>query len=604
MKNLLLTSCLVMAAGITWSQKAPRITSLDELIGTEKPALNVEQLKDEGITIWSDDFSEDTTWVLDNSGQAGIEYGWNINAVSDGWYSNNGISSTSGGNYAELVNGVPANESQALDVVYTMTTANPIDVIGIGGTNQVTLEFEQYGARFNDLQQILISTDGIVFTPVGDNLDVAVLSASGGAAYDNPDLKQINLATILETDNAPIWIQFSWTTNFPSFAENPNVWITYGWYIDDVRLVTNPDNDLEITETYWGTEGLNYYQIPLTQVAPIDFEVAVFNGGANTQTNVALNADVNGGAFVGSSDPAEIISLDTAILTLSAPFTPDANGNYTIIQTISSDSTDDVPGNNEIDDISFAVGDFIYARDNGSPGGSTTNGVDGFESGNLFDVWADQTLKAIDIRIPGGTNGAELGTEFYVKLYSVDAATGDFIYEMESDVLTLTQQMQNTSLTVPLLSPVNVIANTTYLAVIGSFGEGLRVSTAGTSEPQTSFFLDLADNTWYYQTGTPYVRLNFDPTIGIEENNTAFSVGNVFPNPVSGEGTLHVFMNNAQNMSMEITDLSGKLVGVQSKSLNQGENKITLDTAQLSSGIYTITLSSGTTSFSRKMIVQ
>ena len=604
MKNLLLISCLVLTAGITWSQKAPRIASLDELIGTEKPALNIEQLKDEGITIWSDDFSEDTTWILDNNGQAGIEYGWNINAVSDGWYSNNGISSTSGGNYAELVNGVPGNETQALDVVYTMTTANPIDVIGLGGTNQVTLEFEQYGARFNDLQQILISTDGIEFTPVGDNLDVPVLSASGGAAYDNPDLKQINLATILDTDNAPIWIQFSWTTNFPAFAENPNVWITYGWYIDDVRLVTNPDNDLEITETYWGTEGLNYYQIPLTQVAPIDFEVAVFNGGANTQTNVALNADVNGGAFIGSSDPAEIISLDTAILTLSTPFTPDANGNYTIVQTISSDSTDDVPGNNEIDDISFAVGDFIYARDNGSPGGSTTNGVDGFESGNLFDVWADQTLKAIDIRIPGGTNGAELGTEFYVKLYSVDVATGDFIYEMESDVLTLTQQMQNTSLTVPLLSPVNVIANTTYLAVIGSFGEGLRVSTAGTSEPQTSFFLDLADNTWYYQTGTPYVRLNFDPTVGIEENNTAFTVGNVFPNPVSGEGTLHVFMNNAQNMSMEITDLSGKLVSVQSKSLNQGENKIALDTAQLSSGIYTVTLLSGTTSFSRKMIVQ
>ena len=57
-------------------------------------------------------------------------------------------------------------------------------------------------------------------------------------------------------------------------------------------------------------------------------------------------------------------------------------------------------------------------------------------------------------------------------------------------------------------------------------------------------------------------------------------------------------------MSMEITDLSGKLVSVQSKSLNQGENKIALDTAQLSSGIYTVTLLSGTTSFSRKMIVQ
>ena len=604
MKNILLISCLVLTAGITWAQKAPRIASLDELIGTEKPALNVEHLKDEGITIWSDDFSDETTWVLDNSGQQGIEYGWNINAVSDGWYSTNGISSTSGGNYAELVNGDPFAETQALDVVYTMTTANPIDVIALAGTNEVTLEFEQFGARFNDLQQISYSTDGVVFTPIGDNNDIPVLSASGGSAYDNPDLKQINLATVLEMNSSPIWIQFSWTTNFPASADNPNVWVTYGWYIDDVRLVTNPGNDLAITETYWGTEGLNYYQIPLTQVAPIDFEVAAFNGGVNTQTNVALNVNVNEGAFIGSSDPAQINSLDTATLTLSTQFTPDANGDYDIVQTISADSTDDVPGNNEIDDISFSVGDFIYARDNGSPGGSTTNGADGFESGNLFDVWADQTLKAIDIRIPGGTNGAQLGTEFYVKLYSVDVATGDFIYEMESDVLSLTQQMQNTSLTVPLLSPVNVIANTTYLAVIGSFGEGLRVSTAGTSEPQTSFFLDLADNTWYYQTGTPYVRLNFDPTIGIEENHTTFMVGNVFPNPLSGEGTLNVFMNNAKNMYMEITDLSGKLVGSESRSLNQGENKISLDTEQLSSGIYTVTLSSGGTSLSRKMIVQ
>ena len=604
MKNLLLISCLVMTAGITWSQKAPRIASLDELIGTEKPALNIEHLKDEGITIWSDDFSEDSTWTLDNNGQEGVEYGWNINAVSDGWYSTNGISSTSGGNYAELVNGDPFAETQALDVVYTMTTANPIDVITLAGTNEITLEFEQFGARFNDLQQVSISTDGVIFTPVGNNNDIPVLSASGGAAYDNPDLKQINLATVLAPNSSPIWIQFSWTTNFPASVENPNVWVTYGWYIDDVRLVTNPGNDLEITETYWGTEGLNYYQIPLTQVAPIDFEVAVFNGGVNEQTNVVLNADINEGAFLGSSDPALVGALDTATLTLSTQFTPDANGDYTVVQTISADSTDDVPGNNEIDEINFSVGDFIYARDNSSPGGSTTNGADGFESGNLFDVWADQTLKALDIRIPGGTNGAQLGTEFYVKLYSVDVTTGDFIYEVESDILTLTQQMQNTSLTVPFLSPVNVIANTTYLAVVGSYDEGFRVSTAGSSEPQTSFFLDLADNTWYYQTGTPYVRLNFDPTIGIEENNGAFTVGNISPNPVTEQGTLNVFMNNAQNMFMEVTDLSGKLVSKEIKSLNQGENKISIYTEHLSNGIYTVSLSSGSTSFTRKMVVQ
>ncbi len=204
MKKLLLTTALIIGASSIWAQKAPRIILADEMSSVEKPTEIMPSLKDEGITIWSDDFSDESTWVIDNSGQQGLQFGWNINAVSDGWYAANGISSTSGGNYAELVNGDPFEGTQALDVVYTLTTANPIDVIGLAGTNQVTLEFEQFGARFNDLQQILYSTDGITFNPIGDNLDQPVLSASGGAAYDNPDLKQINLGTVLSATNDPI----------------------------------------------------------------------------------------------------------------------------------------------------------------------------------------------------------------------------------------------------------------------------------------------------------------------------------------------------------------------------------------------------------------
>ena len=602
MKNLLLSACIIFTASLIWSQKAPRIISLEELITIEKPSLETGLLKDEGITIWSDDFSDENTWTIDNSGQA-ADYGWNINAVSDGWYSTNGINSTSGGNYAELVNGDPFEETQALDVVYTLTTSAPIDVIALAGTNQVTLEFEQFGARFNDLQQILYSTDGITFTPIGDNLDKPVLSASGGSAYANPDLKQINLGTLLTPTNQPIWLQFSWTTNYPGSAENPNVWVTYGWYIDDVRLVTNPGNDLEVTDTFWGTEGLNYFQIPITQVAPIDFEAVLFNVGVTAQTNVALNAEVNGGVFTGSSDPITIGSLGIDTIGLSTQFTPDAIGNYTVVQSITADSLDDVPSNNEIANISFSVVDYIYARDNNDVGGSTSNGTDGFEAGNLFDIWADQTLKGIDVRIPGGTNGVTAGTEFFVKIYSLDTE-GEFIYENESDPVLVTQQMLNTSQTIELLFPTDLFANTTYLAVVGSYEEGFRVSTAGASDPQTSFFLDLADNTWYYQTGTPFVRLNFDPTIGLQENSSSFKVGNVFPNPVDGEATLKVFMNNAQQMSLTITDLSGRIVYSENKTLQQGENNIVLDSKNLNSGIYTVLLNSRLNTISRKMVVK
>ena len=603
MKKLLLTTALIIGASSIWAQKAPRIILADEMSSVEKPTEIMPSLKDEGITIWSDDFSDESTWVIDNSGQQGLQFGWNINAVSDGWYAANGISSTSGGNYAELVNGDPFEGTQALDVVYTLTTANPIDVIGLAGTNQVTLEFEQFGARFNDLQQILYSTDGITFNPIGDNLDQPVLSASGGAAYDNPDLKQINLGTVLSATNDPIWLQFSWTTNYPGSAENPNVWVTYGWYIDDVRIVTNPGNDLQVTDTYWGSAGLNYYQIPITQVAPIDFEAALFNGGNNIQTNVTLNADINAGSFTGVSDAVSIDPLGFDTISLNTQFTPDAIGEYTIVQTISADSLDDVPSNNEIANISFDVVEYIYARDNNAVGGSTSNGDDGFESGNLFDIWTDQTVKAIDVRIPGGNNGAQLGVEFYVKLYSLDSE-GEFIYENESDPLVLTQQMLNTSLTVPLLSPVDLYANTTYLAVVGCFESGFRVSTAGDSDPQTSFFQDLADGTWYYQTGTPFVRLNFDPTIGIEENNTSFQVGNIFPNPANDNANLRVVMKNAQKINLEISDLSGRIISSENLDLNQGENIVPLNVKTLKCGIYNITIASNNHAVSRKLTIK
>ena len=435
MKRKILLLCLIVISSTSWSQHDLKLPTMDELLSEGKHNLTQPLQKDLGITIWSDNFDDPSTWTINNDGLGGVGYGWDINDMSEGWWSSNGINSTSGGNYAELSNGDATANSQELDVVLTMTTTDPIDVIALGGTNQVTLEFEQYGARFNDLQQISISTDGTTFTPVGDNLDKSVLSQSGGSPYDNPDLKQINLGTVLTPTNDPIWIRFTWTTNYPSASTNPNVWITYGWYIDDVKLVTNPDNDLEVTDTYWGTEGLHYFRIPTTQVAPIDFQASVFNGGVDAQTNVQLNADVNSGVFTGSSDPLTVDPLDTTDLTLSTQFTPPASVmNYTVTQTITADSTDDVPSNNELSNITFYVTDYTYARDDNDASGSTTNGTDGFEVGNLFDIWNDQELKALSVQLPGGNNGATVGTEFFLKLYSLDPnATGSIgdalIYE-------------------------------------------------------------------------------------------------------------------------------------------------------------------------------
>ena len=557
--------------------------------------------------MWSDDFADAASWVLDNSGQSGLDSGGNINSTSEGWWAAaSGIASASGGNYAELVNGDPTASpaTQALDVIYSLTTAQPIDIATLDGTNEVSLQFQQYGARYNDLQEIQISTDGVTFITVGSNADQPVLSSAGGAAYANPTNKIINLATFLTASPSPIWVRFQWTTAYPGSATNPNVWVTYGWYIDDVKIVANPGNDLVTTGSYWGTAGLNYYQIPTTQVAPIDFEASLFNGGINTQSNVSLNVNVNSGAFTGLSTPINILSLDTATVTVSTQFTPAASvTNYTVTRSITADSTDDVPANNVLANISFAVTNYIYARDNNVVSGNTTNGTDGFEAGNLFDIVANQTLTAINVRLAGGNSGTTVGTEVYSKLYSVDPTTGEFIYEGESNPLIVATNNLNSNLVMPLQEPIQLSAGITYLDVVGAYSGGLKAANAGTSEAQTSFFYDPATTTWFYQTSTPYVRLNFDPTVSVSEINSEINEVSIYPNPATTDATVSFDLATSKDATITVSDISGKTISATAwNNLSAGNNTATIQTTNLVAGIYYVTLEANGSVVTKKLI--
>jgi tetrahydromethanopterin S-methyltransferase subunit F len=776
MKKLILSLSVLAVTGV-FAQKNARILKSQDLVRTApKTSTTLQPIGKIMTTLWEDNFSNAATWTIDNGGQTGATFGWNINAASQGWWSATGISAngTSGGNNAELVNGNPTLSpgTQALGVTYTMTTAQPINVSALGGTNQVSLQFKQFGARFNDLQEIQISTDGTTFTTVGDNLDKEVLSAAGGAPYPNPDTKLINLATVLSSAPTQLWIRFSWTTNFPGSATNPNVWVTYGWYIDDVKIVTNPNYDLSINTNTWGTAGLNYYQIPTTQVAPISFSTNVLNGGLNNLSGAILKADVLTGGnnvFAGTSAPTAIASLDTATLEVSTSFTPPATvasytlkrklelgtlpngqiltgalsndgvgyvtGNniattggtgtgatvdivaeeigvvqnasviqggmvYTnllnvsttggsgtgltvdldtiagVVQTVSINSggtgyligdvvsisggfmgaqitidsvslgiltaaivnatgagysagdvltisggaasytvatvtnnspiVDEVPTNNTIADLTFGVTNYIYARDNNVFAGTTSNGTTGFEVGNLFDIWADQTLKGISVRLAGGTNGTTVGTEVYAKIYSIDAA-GGFAFLEETAPLTVASNNLNTILNMVLLNPTNLVAGQTYLAVVGSFAGGLQVSNAGTSDEQTSFFLDGNDISvianLFYTTSTPVVRLNFDPILSVNENTTQVIDAVIYPNPTSSTSTVEFNLVNASEVTISITDLSGKIVSERNLGqLNAGANATEINTTSFNAGVYYVTIASNGSSVTKKLI--
>lgn len=606
MKKIYLSALALGLGTLAFGQvKQP---ALNPAISTAKPINAVSQVPGEkalGVVIWSDDFSSDAGWTIDNNGvTGGAAYGWNIDATNSSW-SIAPIASPSGGGFAEVNNGATPNSSEETGVVYTMTTATPLNITALGGDEFVNLEFYQNGARFNDDQYVEISTDGVTFVRVYDNLEKEVLSAEGGSAYPNPDFIQINLTPYLTASPGDIWIRFGWTSAFPTNMTLP-AWITYGWQIDDVALRTLSDNDIELSELYYGSAGVFYTQIPEAQIAPIDFSVIAFNKGSQTQTGVTFTANETGGTgFTASSPAATIASLDTDTI-FAGPFTPSGIGSYSFEFDYSADEVDDVPSNNDISAASydFSVGQYIYARDNGTASGSYNfGGTDPFELGNVFDIYAPANLTAINVRL---ASTSPVGMEIYGRLYDANL---EFV--AETDPYVVVAGDPGTELTLAFSSPEALTgpdgANpyTTYVAVVGSFEAGLAISTGGTSAPQTTFVLDILDNeTWYFTTSTPQVRMNFDPTVSVGENSIDGLSVSAYPNPTATSTSVEYTLQNASDVSYKMVDATGQTVmSVTEGNVKAGKNQINVDASTLANGIYHFTITTNNATVTRKIIV-
>ena len=104
MRKLIFSLSALIATGV-YSQKNMRIVQSNDLILKAPIASNSTPESTNKLisTLWQDNFSDPTTWTIDNSGQSGAEFGWNINSTSQGWWSATGISAngTSGGNNAK-----------------------------------------------------------------------------------------------------------------------------------------------------------------------------------------------------------------------------------------------------------------------------------------------------------------------------------------------------------------------------------------------------------------------------------------------------------------------------------------------------------------------
>ncbi|NVK64227.1 MAG: T9SS type A sorting domain-containing protein [Flavobacteriales bacterium] len=607
----------IFSVGVTTAQVIERPYSFDEIkVEAAQPAPSATYTatsKALGTTFWTEDFTGGAgSWVIDNGSQAGGAFGWSVDAVSDGWYFN-GINSTSGGNFAELSNGDASQGTQSIGETFTLTSA-AIDIQTLAGTDDITLSFEETGARFYDLQEVQVSTDGTVFTTVRDNQGYTRLTSTGGSAYADPETVSVNIAPYI-VGATTLYIRFSWTSEFSSSA-SANAWVTYGWYIDDVALTTNADNDIVAESSFWGTAGLNYSQIPASQQTAIDFTTNARNAGINTQTEVQLNVDITGPTTYNASSPAGVsiaaVDYDSLIV---APFTPNGVGTYNITWGLSQNEVDDIPSNNDNESITFEVTDYVYARDKGTQEAVFSNGGDGFVLGSYYDIFTDDVMYSVDVKI---ASTAVVGSTVTGRVYSLDpnatTLASALVLEDQSFEYTLTSsdigQIINLDLATNGNAGFPVFAGETYFVAVGSDGDGGTTSGATiglTNFPieQTCFMYNAPDDTWYLAPGTPMVRMNLDPAsnnVGLEEQSLLFGA-EVYPNPATDNASVRYIMGAASDVTIEVKDITGKVVASFNEGTKaEGSHVLNVNTAAFAEGVYYVTIESGKSLVTKKLV--
>jgi hypothetical protein len=566
---------------------APAIVQKKSNIGVEKAKPNV--VYSEKVALWENDFSVSADWVMTNTSSPALD--WSIttdaNAIPVATLTPAGFTSAANG-YA-LIDSDAAGNSATQNA--DMTYAGTIDLTGF---QYVSLVFQHSYRTYLDTRIVRVSNDG------GTSwTDFVITDGSEitGQNTANPDSYSLDISAVAG-NQANVKIQFNYQGN-------------WGWYwaIDDVKIVETDDYDLQLSSIYWGTTGawgerLPYYQIPTSQVAPIDFSGIAKNIGVQTQSDIVFTATTTG--YNGTSAQYVLAATESDTLDCLTSFTPAAVvGNNTVNFAVTSGATDANPANNTRPPLTFAVTNSIFARDASTVvAGGLFNQGNGYEMGNIFDVQASATLSAIDVMV-GSQSVA--GSEIFVKLYSIDAATGEFVYVEESFPYNLTAANLGQRVVLPLISPVTLTAGEPYLAVVGSYGSGgvgndLVTGSSGVSAPQTTFLLDMTDGLWYYMTSTPQVRLNFSAA-SIDELATSYNMS-VYPNPANANTTLSFELSNEAQASVNVTDLAGKVVFTQALGTVNGTQNVTLNTESLTNGVYMVNLTVNGTVSTQKLVVR
>jgi|LakMenEpi03Aug12_release.lakeMendotaPanAssembly.Ray.scaffolds.fasta_scaffold02685_21 hypothetical protein len=486
-------------------------------------------------------------------------------------------------------------------------------VLDLSATPFVEIQFYQR-LRYccsNPPHYLEVSTDG------GTTWPTRILTSEGVAVNQltATELRKFNLTAAIAADPTNVKIRFRHDADQGTSH--------YHWQIDDVKIVELYEYDMRMVSsavTTWDIntaisyDSIRYSLYPYSQLRPIGLNTTILNNGSLDQSDVVVNFTVQrqGGNVVLDQDQniGTVAAGTTQTVFVNPDFTPPAvEGTYNVTFDVSSANEDNVPTDNG-GTGSFGVSQHVYARDNGTIASFEDGSGDGgtLILGNTFYVANSVDLYSVAVAL---NNGSEVGAVIVGELRNPNEADFPVIattpeIEITAAMLGGTGSSNFTQLIFD--SPVTLDANLDYMVTVQCFGN-IRIGVSGTSEAQTSFIYYISPTQgedWFFTTSTPMVRMNFNPTVGIEaaDRSNGAGLGQNVPNPANGTTMIPYELENASTVTLEVRDLSGKLVSVVNEGTRgPGSYRITLPLDQLAEGLYTYTLRTERGSLTKRLSV-
>jgi Secretion system C-terminal sorting domain len=484
------------------------------------------------------------------------------------------IASTSGGNFALC-------QGDGFTGTSILTLAAPVNC---GAFANVGIQFESYYRQFTGSAFVEISNNGTAWTtyPVHDLIPV-------NEGTDNPELVSLNISTVAG-NQATVWVRFRYESTDD-----------YYWMVDDVAFVEGYDDQLTLTQAYMfgGTEGLDYYQIPVSQAMPTTFAAWTNNGGLNDQTNTTLTVEVNGGTDYSESSSASTVSAFTidSLAVDATAWTP-AAGTHTVDYYVeSADYTDQLLADNEIILEDIFVGGGTYARDNDIA--TSSIGYLGSTAvptlcGNYFefaDAWSFGKIQV------GISSTSVEGTPIYVEVRKWNGS--DFVFEEGSNDYNITASDIGGMAEITMNGTVTAAAGDVFMIGAGHYGtddvrflaaqiaEGVVIFNDGQGSAQNSAFMLRAVEVF----------------AGVEEETTTTGMS-VYPNPTNNMANLVYNLTNEADVKLTVTDLTGKVVMTENYgSQVKGSYKVDLNTSEFANGVYFYTVNVNGVNSTKKFTV-